>query len=282
MGSCRPSDRETYFIRGSDTEVNLVLSLGESFMDRHDDVSLAISGGGSGTGITSLINGKTDLANSSREMTADELALARSRGVEPHAFIFAVDGIAIIVHESNPVAGLTLDQLGALYRGDETHWTAFGGGDREASLYGRQSNSGTYVFFQKKVVRGDFCPGVRQMNGSAQIVEAVRQDPGSVGYVGVGYLHRPDGSTLGGLRVVPVVTEAGTFTPLERVAVRSGDYPLSRPLYQFTDGPPRGRLRDFLRFELGPEGQAIVERDGYFPIEARHREWNERMLEAGP
>jgi len=284
LAACRPSDRETYFIRGSDTEVNLVLSLGETFMDRHPDVSLAISGGGSGTGITSLINGKTDLANSSREMRDEELELARQRGVEPLAFIFAVDGIAVVVHESNPLPGLSLDQLGTLYRGDASNWSQVGGPDREITLYGRQSNSGTYVFFQQTVVRADFSPQVRQMNGTAQIVEAVRQDPTAIGYVGVGYLIRPDGSVLDGLRIVPLAAGEGEppLSPTSADAIRSGRYPLSRPLYQFTDGPPQGLLLEFLQFETSDEGQAIVEREGYFAISPDHHAHNRRVLGIDP
>ncbi|MDB2673706.1 phosphate ABC transporter substrate-binding protein [Akkermansiaceae bacterium] len=281
LGLWNNSDRQVYFIRGSDTEVNLALALAERFMERDDEISLAVSGGGSGTGITALISGKTDVANSSREFKLSEKKMAKDRGVNPVPFIFAVDGLALIVNDSNSVKRLRLDQISALYRGEIKNWKNVGGPDAEVTLYGRQSNSGTYVFFQDEVVQANFSPEVRQMNGTAQIVEAVRSDPSAIGYVGVGYVRKADGSLLAGLRVVPIQIGKNpeSISPLEPGVISDGTYPLSRPLFQYTDGVPQGLLREFLLFETSELGQQIVEQDGYFKIAPHHRDQNAKNLQ---
>lgn len=266
---------------GSDTEVNVVLSLAEAFMAQHAGVSLAVSGGGSGTGISALLNGRAEMANSSRSLKEAELTMARERGIEPVPFIFATDGLAVVVHQSNPLSSLTVPQLGALFRGEFDNWKAFGGPDREITLYGRQSNSGTFVYFRNQVVKDNYATRVRRMNGTAQIVEGIRNDASAIGYVGIGYIRRKDGSILPGLRVVPLIPEDGQepVSPLEPDAITSGRYPLSRPLYQYSAGIPEGRLRDFLKFELSPEGQAIIRREGYFAIPEEDRQRNQELLQ---
>lgn len=262
--SCRDRTRTGYTIMGSDIEVNLVLTLAEAFMEEHENVSLAVSGGGSGTGIAALINQRTDIANSSRPLKEVELSLARESGIEPVSFVFATDGFAIIVHQSNPITQLTLQQIGRLFHGEYQNWNEVGGPDREITLYGRQSNSGTYIYFRDQVVKADYATRVRRMNGTAQIVEAVRHDRSAVGYVGIGYIHRQDGSVLPGLRVIPVApaSEAEAVSPLEKGVITSGRYPLSRPLFQYFESVPRDLLRKFLEFELSEEGQAIIQREG--------------------
>src|SRR5690554_8231322 len=140
-------------VRGSDSEVNLVQALAENFMDQDSLVSVGVTGGGSGAGIAALINNKTDIANSSRAITDEEITIAKERGVHPYEIIFAQDVLAIILNESNPIQSLTLEQLGKIYSGEISNWKELGGNDEKIMLYGRQSSSGTYIFFREFIVK---------------------------------------------------------------------------------------------------------------------------------
>jgi phosphate transport system substrate-binding protein len=252
-------------IKGSDSEVNLVQRLAERFLEGHADVTISVTGGGSGTGIAALMDGTADLANSSRDLSGLEKIAARRKGLDVRAFVFATDGLAVIVHADNPVASLSLAELAAVYRGEVTSWQALGAPEAlPVSLYGRQSSSGTYDYFRKAAVKGDYASSLKQMNGSAQIAEAVRNDRGGIGYVAAGYVQ---GESAEGLRVLALENADGQKTsPLDVSAVLSGAYPLSRPLYQFMPGAPDDTLRAFLRFEASDEGQAIVQDMGFFTV----------------
>jgi phosphate transport system substrate-binding protein len=269
-------------IKGSDTMVNLVQVLAEEFMARNPKQALAILGGGSGTGVSALINGTCDIADHSREWKQKEIEQAWEKGVKPRFFIIAVDGLSIIVNERNPIEKLTMAELGAIYRGEVKNWKAVGGQDKPISLYGRQSNSGTYVFMQEHVLGNrNYSTDMKEMNGNAQIIEGILQDENGVGYVGVGYLFDSSGNLRKGLKVLKVAkdTNSSAYSPLDKAAVDSGRYPVARPLYQATNGKPGpGTIADFIMFETGPEGQKIVEREGFFTIGAAHRESNEKNL----
>lgn len=263
-------------IAGSDSEVNLVTRLAEEYMNINDGVSIAVTGGGSGVGITSLIDGDIDIANSSRPMKDDEVeALQASRGEEVYAIRFAVDGVAVIVNESNPLTELTVEQIGAIYRGEINNWSEVGGEDREITIYGRQSTSGTYVFFMEKVVQGDYSPEMRNLAGNSDIVEAVKNDPGAIGYCAIGY------AAGEGMKPLQVSADSASpaFDPTVLENVTSGDYPLTRPLYQYVAGKPAGAILDFFLFETGDEGQAIVLGEGFYPITAADVEFNRDALQ---
>lgn len=267
-------------IRGSDSEVNLVQRLGETFAHQNRDVSIAVTGGGSGVGIAALIDGTIDIANSSRALFPEEELLALRKNVEPVATLFATDALSIIVHPDNPIASLTMKELAAIYSGSISSWDILGGSGRIV-LYGRQSSSGTYMFFRDLVVGEDFSPKAREMNGNAQIAEAVSRDPGGIGYLAVGYLKG------GGMhvRVVPIRSEedATPVSPLDIASVRAGLYPIVRPLFQYTNGPPRGATLEFLRFELSPKGEDLIYEMGFYPLieQWRHRNAHLRRPEAG-
>lgn len=268
-------------VKGSDTMVNLVQVLAEEFMARNPKQALAVLGGGSGTGVSALINGTCDIADHSREWKPKEVEQAWEKGVKPRFFIIAVDGLSITVNERNPIEKLTMAQLGAIYRGEVKNWKAVGGPDKPISLYGRQSNSGTYVFMQEHVLGNkNYSMDMKEMNGSAQIIEGILQDENGIGYVGVGYLFDSSGNVRKGLKVLKVAKDANSpaYSPLDKAAVDSGQYPVARPLYQATNGKPSPAAADFIRFETGPEGQKIVEREGFFTIGAAHRESNEKNL----
>lgn len=268
-------------IKGSDTMVNLVQILAEEYMAKNPGTPIAVIGGGSGTGISAMINGTCDIANTSREWRQREIDQAWEKGVQPRFFVIAVDGLSIIVNAKNSIEKLTMPQVGAIYRGEIQNWKEVGGPNMPIVLYGRQSNSGTYVFMQEHVLGNrNYSPSMREMNGNAQIIEAVLQDEGGIGYVGVGYLFDENGQIRKGLKVLQISKDekSPSFSPLDKKAVDNGDYPIARPLYMATNGKPRPDIAAFLNFIIGPEGQKIVDREGFFTIGEKHRLMNEKNL----
>lgn len=273
------SDRKNIQIRGSDTEVNLVQGLAEAFMSSNPDIRIAVTGGGSGTGIAAIINGQTDIANSSRAMRDSEIEQAQQRGVEPFPIVFAMDGLAVVTHESNPIESLTIDELSEIYKGKITTWKEVGGPDMNITLYGRQSNSGTYVYFRDNVVKDDYSAAMRNMNGTAQIVEAIRNDGAGIGYVGIGYIADHEGNVISRINVVNVASDRNTpaVSPLDPENILSGTYPISRPLYQYTNGLPEGDVLAFIQWELSEEGQQVVERSGYYRVSNNYMDQNREL-----
>ncbi len=275
------AQRNMMQIKGSDTLVNLVQILAEAYMAKNPRSPIAVLGGGSGTGIAALINGTCDVANHSRPMKEKEVNMAKDNGVTPHTFVIAVDGLSVIVNENNPVSRLTMDQIGAMFRGEIKNWKDVGGPDKAVSLYGRQSNSGTYVFFQEHVLGNqNYSADMKRMNGNAQIVEGVTADKFGIGYVGVGYVVDAQGNVKKGIKILKVSRDASSaaYSPLDKAAVDSGDYPIARGLFQSTAGVPKGAVLDFIKFELSPEGQKIVEEEGFFPIGAGQMAENTKKL----
>ncbi len=271
--ACGRPARTILAVKGSDSEVNVVQQLAEAYMARHPGVFVSVGGGGSGTGIAAILDGTADVANSSRALTGLEILRSRRHGRALAGFVFATDALAVVVHADNPVSQLDLATLGALYRGETARWPD----GRVASLYGRQSNSGTYAYFREVAVKGEYAASLRQMNGSAQIVEAVRQDRGGIGYVAAGYV---EGERAAGLRVVPLVSpvDGAVLSPRDAEAVRARRYPLARPLHQFVAAPPDDAVRAFLTFEASPEGRAIVARNGFFPVAEEDARANDALL----
>jgi len=274
--------RKMIQVKGSDTMINLVQILAEEYMTKTPAAKLAVLGGGSGTGITALINGTTDVADHSREINTKELNQMWEKGVRPRTFTIAVDGRSIIVNEKNPITKLTMDQVGAIYRGDVKNWRAVGGNAQPISLYGRQSNSGTYTFLQETALKNkNYSSDVKEMNGNAQIIEGVLSDEAAIGYVGVGYvLDKTTGKPMKGLKVLLIAKDdkAESFSPMDKDAVDTGKYPISRGLYQSTNGKPGADIAAFIQFELGPDGQKIVEREGFYPIGAKYTQENAKNL----
>jgi phosphate transport system substrate-binding protein len=266
-------------IKGSDSEVNLVQRLAEAFMKKSPGVNIAVTGGGSGTGIAALINKKTDIANSSRDLSAKEEEAAKKGGVTPFRVVFATDGISVITHPENPVSKLTLEQLGKIFKGDISNWKEVGGGDMKISLYGRQSNSGTFVFFREFVVKADYSPHKKAMNGNAQIVEGIQRDKAGIGYVAVGYVVSEKGEVKPGVKVLNIAKDAQSeaFSPAKMENVMSGNYPISRPLNQYLVGKPSGKLLEFINYELSPEGQEMVRKQGFFPVQQKWVEFNKKQ-----
>ena len=252
--------------RGSDTLVNLALAWAEAYMEWHPEVRISVTGGGSGTGIAAMINGTVDLANASRAMKSEEIAAAQANGITPVEFTVARDAIAVVVHPSNPVDGLTLQQISDIYTGKITNWSQVAGADRPIVLLSRESNSGTYVYFLENVIRlGEresdllFSSDTLLMPSSEGISAEVRQNPNAIGYDGLGYV-TPD------QKMLAVARDAGKPYVLPAVeTVNDGSYPISRPLYVYTAGEPAGAVKDYLDWILS-EGQALVPKLGFVPL----------------
>jgi phosphate transport system substrate-binding protein len=275
-GAEEAPESSSIMIAGSDSEVNLVTRLAEEYMNANPNVAIAVTGGGSGVGISSLIDGDIDIANSSRPMKeAEEADLKAKQGQDTYAVRFAVDGVAVVVHKDNPVAELTVDQIGAIYRGEITNWSEVGGDNLDITLYGRQSTSGTYVFFMEKVVQADYSPEMRNLAGTSDIVEAVTNDLGGIGYAAIGY------ATKDGIKAILVSADEASeaFDPTILENVTSGDYPLTRPLYQFVIGKPSGAILDFLLFEVSEAGQQLVLDEGFYPITNADVDFNKKAIE---
>jgi phosphate transport system substrate-binding protein len=253
--------------KGSDTMVNLALAWAETYNQIYPHVQIAVTGGGSGTGLAALINGTVAIANASRQIMPEERAQAQANGIEPVEYVVAGDAIAIVVYPGNPVNGLTIPQLSDIYAGKITNWREVGGEDRPIVLLSRESNSGTHVFFLEHVVRqgraGDqtlFSPNTLLMPSSEGISAEVRQNPNAIGYDGLGYV-TPD------QKVVAVALAAGERYVLPAVeTVKNSSYPIARGLYIYTAGEPQGAIRAYLDWILGPEGQAIVREQGFVPL----------------
>ena len=252
--------------KGSDTLVNLALAWAETCMRLHPDMRISVTGGGSGTGIAAMINGTVDIANASRAMKPEEIAAAEANGISPVEFTVARDAIAVVVHPSNPVDGLTLQQISDIYTGKITNWGQVGGEDRPIVLLSRESNSGTYVYFLENVIRlGEkgsvllFSPDTLLMPSSEGISVEVRENPNAIGYDGLGYV-TPDQKML-----VLARDASAPYVLPSAETVNDGSYPVSRPLYMYTAGEPTGQVRAYLDWVLG-DGQSLVSELGFVPL----------------
>ncbi len=259
-------------VKGSDTMVQMASNLAEGYMEQYPERRVSVTGGGSGTGIAALINGEVDIADASRPIKSSEVDLARTNGIEPIQFIIARDAITVIVHPSNPINQLTVEQLSDIYTGKLTNWKDVGGQDMEITLYGRQSTSGTYAYFLEEVVnqellgkkdlKYEYSPRMRNMEGNTAIVDAVARDTTGIGYIGLGYIKE----TIKPVNVAKTAQDEYVVPSVETIA--SGDYPITRTLNQYTAGIPKngGPVHEFLKYELSPAGQQIAEESGFMSV----------------
>ena len=253
--------------KGSDTMVNLALGWAERYRTLRPDVTIAVTGGGTGTGIAAMINGTVDLANASRAMKESELDQARANGIEPIEFVVAIDALAVVVHPDNPVSQLTIPQLADIFTGRITNWAEVGGWDAPIILLSRETNSGTHVYFLEEVVRqGDsnnkdiFAPQTLLMPSSVGITSELGRNVNAIGYEGLGYVTPHE-------KLIAVADTADSPYVLPSVAsAADGSYPLSRDLYIYTAGQPTGEVAIFMEWILGSEGQAIVAQLGFVPL----------------
>jgi len=247
--------KEKITVKGSDTLVILSQRWAETYMASHPEVSIQVTGGGSGTGISALINGTTDICNASRPMSKSEIKSLKERygslGVEIPC---AKDGITIYLHKDNSVNDLSMDELRKIFTGKITNWKEVGGKDEKIIAYSRENNSGTYVFFKENVLKkADYAASCQNLPGTAAVVNAVSKDVNGIGYGGAGYSKGVKQCTVNG--IAPNAANIG-----------SGKYPISRDLYMYVKNKPTGNIKKFIDWVLSKEGQSIVTKVGYFPL----------------
>lgn len=254
-------------VKGSDTMVNLSLAWTEAYQDEAPSVTISITGGGSGTGIASLLNDTVDIATASRRIKEEEINQALSLGIEPHEIIIAGDAVAVIVNPNNPINYLTLQQISDIFQGKYTNWQELGGEDRPIVRVSRESNSGTHVYFLEVVLRlGDpqnrslFHPNTLLLPSSEGIIAEVRDNPNAIGYDGLGYV-TPE------VKVVGIqTTPDGSIIYPSMDSVIQGTYPIARDLYAYTNGEPDGAIKAFIDWILSEPGQNIVQELGFVSI----------------
>ena len=272
--ACTPSTSPTTSVptvtivnKGSDTMVNLALAWAEAYHAARPSVNLSVTGGGSGTGIAALVNRTVDLANASRAITPEERAEAESGGVEPMQHVVARDAIAVIVHRSNPVQQLTLQQIADIYSGKINRWSEVGGLDRPIVRLSRETNSGTHVYFLEQVLRlGDpdngtlFATDTLLLPSSEGITSELGYNENAIGYDGLGYV-------TDAVRVLAIArSPQGPYTLPSMETVNNGTYPISRDLYMYSVGQPEGEILAYLQWILAPAGQTIVAELGFVPV----------------
>ena len=252
--------------KGSDTLVFVALSWAERYREINPSIAVAVSGGGSGTGISALVNGTADIANSSRKMRDSEIEGAQSRGIEPIEYVVGFDALAVFLHPDNPIEALSITQLAEIYAEGGSHetWSQLGVSvpgcsSDEIVRVSRQNNSGTYAYFQDAVLgQADYKLGSLHMNGSSEVVDLVANTPCAIGYSGLAYatekVEMPCISTDGGDCVSPSVESA-----------IDGRYPIARPLFMYTAGEPTGMIKEYMDWILGEAGQCILVDKGFAP-----------------
>ncbi len=260
-------DGNSIQIKGSDTMVNLGQAWAEKYMGENPADFVAVTGGGSGTGLSSLISATCDIAMSSRNIKEKEVSLAKQKGINPFEIKVALDGLAVVVNPKNPVSKLTLSQLADIFIGKTTNWKDLGGQDQKIVILSREVNSGTHVYFKEHVLRkGDanskeeFVPSALMLPSSQAIADEVAANSAAIGYYGMGYISKKQ-------KAVAVAKDIKSeFIEPTVENVISGKYPISRPLFFYTNGEPQGLLKKFIDFTLSKEGQEIVIQTDFVPI----------------
>lgn len=267
--SCADPDK-TIKIKGSDTEVNLAVNLAEQFDKIDHNFSIAVSGGGSGLGITSLMNGQADIANSSRPLTNEEKQMFKKKNIELKTVIFAEDATAFVVHENNPINEITIKDLSEILNGKISNWHAVSGLDLPINIYGRQSSSGTYSFIKKKL-KIEYTPKAKEMTGNAQILEGIKIDKSGIGYVGAGYISKSILQNKG-IKVLKIKENpsSGAISPLDQTSIKNRQYYFQRPLYQFIPVKSWEKVKPFIDYETKGTGRTIIEHSGYYLIHYNH------------
>lgn len=248
-------------IKGSDTVLPLTQKEAEEYMKKNTGSSIMVTGGGSGVGISAILSGTTDIAQSSRKMKMDEKMKLQDAGKAFTEKIIAYDALAVIVHPSNKVSQLTREQLEAIYTGKITNWKEVGGNDMTIVLYSRETSSGTYEFFREHVLnKKNFTASALLMPATGSIVQSVSQTKGAIGYVGLAYLET-------NIKAINVSYDAGkTFVTPSVENARNKSYPITRPLYYYYLNSAEKVVKPFVDYVLSAEGQKIVADIGFVPV----------------
>ena len=264
--SIEPNEPQGFIqTKGSDTMVNAVQMVAEEFMKDYPHIFVAVTGGGSGVGIASLINKTCDVATASREMKPKEIEIANRHGVYPKEVVVAYDGVAVIVNKSDPVDKLTIGDLHKIFTGEATNWRQFGGKDLHIVTLSREVSSGTHMYFKEEVIqlgqkdsKDEFSGQTLLLTSSQAIVEEVAGNEGAIGYLGMGYLSDRT-------KALQIARDKEFYPPtVENVLKKT--YPLSRGLYAYTNGEPQGIVKRFIDFTLSPAGQKQFTDAGFVPV----------------
>ena len=260
MGSLTGFSQAKITVKGSDTMVILAQKWAELYMKNNPSAGIQVTGGGSGVGITALINGTTDICNASRPMKQSEIEKLKARyntlGVQIPC---AKDGITIFLNEDNKVQELTIKQLSDIYQGKTKNWKELGGNDAEIRVYGRENSSGTYVYFHDEVVKADYAANVQTLPGTAAVVNAVKKDVNGIGYGGAAYAV--------GVKHAKIKKDANSTAYLPTAeTIGKGEYPITRYLYMYLRNRPTGETKKYIDWILSQEGQMVAAEVGYFPV----------------
>jgi len=259
MASATAFSQTKITVKGSDTMVILAQRWAELYMKNNPTATIQVTGGGSGVGITALINGTTDICNASRPMKQTEIEKLKARyntlGVE---IACAKDGVTIFLNDANKVSELTLKQISDIYTGKIRNWEELGGDNAEIRLYGRENSSGTYTYLHDEVVKADYASTVQSLPGTAAVVNAVKKDVNGIGYGGAAYAV--------GVKYAKVKKDANStgYVPSTE-AIGNGQYPITRFLYMYLRNRPTGETKKYIDWILSTEGQMVVTEVGYFP-----------------
>jgi phosphate transport system substrate-binding protein len=268
LTSCGRSDRSMIQNKGSDTLFNVAQAWSEAYQEVDPTTAIVVNGGGSGTGISAMINGTVDIANASRSMKDSEKEEARANGHDPIEWIVGYDALAVYVHKDNPIEQITMEQLAGIYGedGTTTKWsdlgiTIPGLTDDVIVRVSRMSNSGTFVYFRNTVLgkEAKYKLGSYDMHGSKDVVELCEKTPGAIGYSGLAY-------ATDHVRLVPVVDENGNAILPTSETAANRTYPIARPLFMYTAGQPEGKVKSYMDWILSNEGQTILQNEGYAPV----------------
>ncbi len=260
-GSSAAAEKSNISVKGSDTMVILGQRWAEAYMKANPGTTVQVTGGGSGTGIAALINGSTDICESSRPMKDKEKEDTQAkRGAPAVETKVALDALAVYVNDKSPLSEISIPALQKIYLGETKDWKDVGGKTHNIVLYGRENNSGTYGYFKEHVLANkDFAPATQTLAGTSAVVNAVKGDEYGIGYGGIAYLE--------GIKALKVKKDDTTpaVAPSLQTA-QDGSYPISRFLYFYTAGQPTGAIKKFIDWTLSPEGQKVVNETGYYPL----------------
>lgn len=247
-------------IKGSDTVLPVAQQTAERFMNQHPDTRVTVTGGGTGVGISALLDNTTDIAMASRPIKFSEKMKIKSAGEDVAEIVVAYDALAVVAHPSNPVKQLTRQQLEDIFRGKITNWKQVGGDDRKIVVYSRETSSGTYEFFKESVLKNkNYMASSLSMPATGAIIQSVSQTKGAIGYVGLAYVS-PRVKTLsvsydGKHYSAPTVENATNKT-----------YPIVRPLYYYYNVKKKAEIDPLIQYILSPDGQDIIKKSGYIPV----------------
>ena len=261
LGACAPDEERPITVRGSDTMVAIGQKWAEIYMQKFPEATIQVNGGGSGTGISALINRIADICQSSRPMKKRERDIIKAKyGRDVIEIPVAKDGIVIYVHETNPLSEISIAQMKAIYTGKIKNWKELGWEDQSIVIYGRENSSGTYEFFKKRVLDGDdFDSRVQTLPGTGAIANAVAQDKYAIGYGGIAYSR--------GIKFLAAKeTDDSPAVVASELTVANNSYPVSRDLYFYLVKEPQGRTKAFIEWVLSDEGQSLAVEEGYFPV----------------